>query len=47
MEIKRDQAFISGPNSGPAFFFTHFFVYVELKDILVIDIVASEDRKYV
>ena len=46
METKRDQAFISRPNSGPVFL-TNFYGYVEFKDIRDIDILASESRKYI
>ena len=44
--VKKDhQALISRPNSSPVFL-SKVFEYVELNDIPVIDIPASESRKY-
>ena len=44
--VKKDhQALLQRPNSSPVFL-TNFYGYVELIDILVIDISASESRKY-
>jgi len=45
METKKDQAFISRPNSCPVFI-TNFYGYVEFKDIRVIDISAKAENIY-
>ena len=41
--LTKDQAFISRPDSGPAFLTT----FIELKDSCVIDISASESPRYI